>query len=186
MRSWILLPLLLVGCGKTLADDLPGTEAAPATGVVRVASVAVDTSGTDLRIRVRVENGTNAPVFAVSDFRRAKYDEASHVLDVAFAEHVYEPNGSSGDCHYMLPRQREVAPRTIETFEAHLMKTQPSIAGYPARHFGEAKIVNVEVGVSDARFTIAPGVEEQCHKGLSEHISQQQRAILNGTWRAGA
>lgn len=79
MRGVLLFSLGLVACSGSAG-------VAPETGTVNISDVAVDTTGPEVLVRVRVQNGTKAPVFAMTSPRRSIYQPERSSLELSLVE----------------------------------------------------------------------------------------------------
>jgi hypothetical protein len=183
------LLLLLAACSHAATDPAEPAPA-PATGAVRITNVSVDASGEEVLIRVRIENGTSAPVFAITRPRRIEYRADQSVLDLALVERVWTPTGSSADCHYMTPSQKQLGALRAETIELRLPRVQKRLVtlGTPPTVVDEpiyrSKEVSVALAWSDVPLVPDREVTSKCAAEMSENVTAKQRGVATGVWRA--
>ncbi len=178
---------LLVGCSETTNEDAPAP--APATGTVRIANVTVDANEKEVIVHVRVENGTNAPVYTFIDSRKTLYKAETAVLDVVLAEEKWTNTGSSADCHYFQPRQKQLGALRAETIDVKLpgVLQQGTSTNPPATvelPIHKAKEVNVSLAWGEVPLEPDPGVTSKCRVEISENVVAKQKGIATGAWRS--
>jgi hypothetical protein len=191
MRSPILpsLLLLLGACSHAAPDAVDATEPAPATGAVRITNVSVDTKGSEVLVRVRLENGTEAPIFAINSARRIVYRPEGNLLELALVEERTLPSGSSADCHYMSPAQKQLGARRAETIELRLPRVQKHLLGSSPftvvdEPLYESKEVRVALAWSDVPLVPDREVSSKCRLEMSENVAAKQRGVASGAWKA--
>lgn len=187
MRAAFLSALVVHFVACSHANDGAESKTASAMGTVRITSVDVDLRGTDVLVRVQVENETEKPVFAITSPRRIHYRADRHLLELDLAESPILPMGTSAACHYVLPSQRPVGPRRREMIEVRLPRIQKHLITWnPMAEIDEplyqAKEVHVALGWSDVPLEPDRAVASQCALEMSENVAAKQRGIATGTW----
>lgn len=176
---------LLAACSGSVVD---GDPAAP-TGEVRITDVSLDASGSDLLVRVRVENGTANAVYAISSPRRSRYDADTRTLSLSLSEQTRQPTGSSADCHYVAPSQARIGALTATTLELHLPRVQKQLAASSAPKVIDVPIyqsrrVDVDLGWGAVPLVPDQAVVSKCALEMSENVAAKQRGVATGAWTA--
>lgn len=156
-----------------------------------ITNVSVDATGGEVLVRVRVENGTEAPVFAIKSPLRVVYRPEGNLLELSLVEERTLPvgGGFSGDCHYMTPPQKQVGARRAETIELRLPRVQKHLVGWNApavvdEPLYESREVRVALAWSDVPLVPDRDVASKCRLEMSENVAAKQRGVTNGVWKA--
>jgi hypothetical protein len=151
--------------------------------------VSVDTTGSEVLVRVRVENGTEAPAFAITDPRRLAYRPEKNLLELQLVEEPTLPNGSSADCHYTTPSQKRLGALRADTIEVRLPRVLKTIGSLGSmaivdHPIYESKEVSVALAWSDVPLTPDDDVVSKCRLEMSQNVSAKQRGVTTGVWRS--
>jgi len=189
MRSLLAPALVLLGLGGCSGRVSDVNEPVPVTGVVRITSVDVDSTGPEVLVRVRVENGTKSPVFAITSPRRTLYRPETKSLELALVEEAMLPGGTSADCHYFEPSQKQLGSLSEETIELHLPRVEKQLIltspmSVEEAPFAESRVVSVALGWSDVPLVPDKAVVSKCRLEMSQNVAAKQRGVANGTWAA--
>ena len=185
MRSIVAPALLLLGLGGCSLRAADVSDPVPTTGVVRITNVDVDSTGADVLVRARVENGTTSPVFAITSPRRTVYRPESNSLELTLVEEPMLPGGTSADCHYMQPSQRQLGSLSAETIELHLPRVQKQlITASPSKVVDaplyESKEVSVALAWSNVPLVPDKAVVSKCRLEMSQNVAAKQLGVTNG------
>jgi hypothetical protein len=190
----MVVALLSLGCGKTrdaspIEPPPPPPEPARATGTVTVVGAErIPRKPTELVVRLRVANGTEAAADIYREALGRRLDDGGRTLTLVMHEVPTPPNGSSADCHVYVPRFATVPPRTTMTIDVTLPAVQQRGVFTPEGRMGvvpedlsAATAVNVELGWSERSLAAeAESKTRLCRFEFQTALAAAERGVATG------
>lgn len=155
-------------------------------GEVRIESVRLEDTGTELRAHVNVHNGTAYSLYVYQSPRRIFWDELTKTLTLSMREAECNFTSSTICTHYVFPEYVEVDGDEDKDVVVELPRTLTSLGGTTPG--GGLALKKMEIATADRVVVQMAWADEKIEgtdRGQDPRavVIAAEREILNGEWR---